>query len=47
MQKKSFGMFGGKEKTVKLLVDNRLAGVIIDRFEKTLCSYQQTKIISP
>ena len=27
--KKSFGMFGGKEQTVKLLVDNSLAGVII------------------
>ena len=34
--KKSFGMFGGKEKTVKLLVDNRLAGVIIDRFGKDI-----------
>lgn len=32
--KKSFGMFGGKEQQVKLLVDNRLAGVIIDRFGK-------------
>ena len=32
--KKSFGMFGGKEQMVKLLVDNRLAGVIIDRFGK-------------
>lgn len=32
--KKSFGMFGGKEQTVKLLVNNRLAGVIIDRFGK-------------
>mgnify|MGYP004628099729 CR=1 FL=1 len=30
--KKSFSMFGGKEKTVKLLVKNSLAGVIIDRF---------------
>ena len=34
--KKSFGMFGGKEKTVKLLVDNCLAGVIIDRFGKDI-----------
>ena len=34
--KKSFGMFGGKEKTVKLLVDNRLAGVVIDRFGKDI-----------
>ncbi len=32
--KKSFGMFGGKEQTVKLLVHNKLAGVIIDRFGK-------------
>lgn len=32
--KKSFGMFGGKEQQVKLLVDNSLAGVIIDRFGK-------------
>lgn len=32
--KKSFGMFGGKEQEVKLLVKNNLAGVIIDRFGK-------------
>lgn len=32
--KKSFGMFGGEEEHVKLLVDNDLAGVIIDRFGK-------------
>lgn len=32
--KKSFGMFGGKEQKVKLLVHNSLAGVIIDRFGK-------------
>ena len=32
--KKSFGMFGGEEKTVKLLVDHQLAGVIVDRFGK-------------
>lgn len=32
--RKSFGMFGGKEQQVKLLVDNSLAGVIIDRFGK-------------
>lgn len=32
--KKSFGMFGGKEQTVKLKVHNHLAGVIIDRFGK-------------
>ena len=32
--KKSFGMFGGDEEQVKLLVRNDLAGVIIDRFGK-------------
>jgi len=32
--RKSFGMFGGEEQTVKLLVDNSLAGVIVDRFGK-------------
>ena len=32
--KKSFGMFRGKEQKVKLLVENRFAGVIIDRFGK-------------
>lgn len=32
--KKSFGMYRGKEKMVKLLVHNRLAGVMIDRFGK-------------
>ena len=32
--RKSFGMFGGKEQNVRLLVDNELAGVIIDRFGK-------------
>lgn len=31
---KSFGMFGGEEQTVKLLVDNSLVGVILDRFGK-------------
>lgn len=34
--KKSFGMFGGKEQKVKLLVANNLAGVIIDRFGKNV-----------
>ena len=32
--KKSFGMFGGQEQSVRLLVANHLAGVIIDRFGK-------------
>ena len=34
--KKSFGMFGGKEQQVKLLVHNSLAGVMIDRFGKDI-----------
>lgn len=34
--KKSFGMFGGEEQTVRLLVDNSLAGVMIDRFGKDI-----------
>ena len=33
---KSFGMFGGNEEVVTLLVKNSLAGVIIDRFGKDL-----------
>lgn len=32
--KKSFGMFGGEEEKVKLLMLNSMAGVIIDRFGK-------------
>lgn len=32
--KKSFGMFGGEEEKVRLLVENRFAGIIIDRFGK-------------
>ena len=34
--KKSFGMFAGREQDVKLLVDNSLVGVIIDRFGKSV-----------
>lgn len=34
--KKSFGMFGGEEKSVKLLVENSFAGVMIDRFGKDI-----------
>lgn len=34
--KKSFGMFGGEEQQVKLLVHNSMAGVIIDRFGKDI-----------
>ena len=32
--KKMFGMFGGEEETVKILCQNRFAGVMIDRFGK-------------
>ncbi|MEF9942529.1 MAG: WYL domain-containing protein [Lachnospiraceae bacterium] len=32
--KKSFAMYGGKEETVKLLMDNCFVGVVIDRFGK-------------
>ncbi len=32
--RKSFGMFRGEEQQVKLFVNNRMAGVIIDRFGK-------------
>ena len=41
--KKSFGMFGGKEQTVKLLVKNSLAGVIIDRFGKNVILFLADK----
>lgn len=34
--KKSFGMYGGKEQQVKLLVHNSLAGVMVDRFGKDI-----------
>lgn len=34
--KKSFGMFGGEEQTVKLRMHNSLAGVVIDRFGKNV-----------
>lgn len=34
--KKSFGMYGGKEQMVKLLVHNSLVGVMIDRFGKDI-----------
>ena len=37
--KKSFGMFAGKEQTVKLLVKNSLAGVIVDRFGKDVMMF--------
>lgn len=34
--KKTFGMFGGEEQRVKLLCDNSLSGVMIDRFGKDI-----------
>ena len=34
--KKTFGMFGGEEQTVKLLCENTFAGVMIDRFGKDI-----------
>ena len=34
--KKSFGMYGGKEQDVKMLVENHLVGVMIDRFGKDI-----------
>ena len=37
--KNSFGMFGGKEQTVKLFVKNSLAGVIVDRFGKDVMMF--------
>lgn len=41
--KKSFGMFGGIEQGVKLLVTNDLAGVIIDRFGKDVMMIPEDK----
>ncbi|MDD3338846.1 MAG: WYL domain-containing protein [Lachnospiraceae bacterium] len=32
--RKNFAMFGGKEERVKLLMENQMAGVVIDRFGK-------------
>ena len=34
--RKSFGMYGGEEKSVKLEFENRLVGVVIDRFGKDI-----------
>ena len=43
--KKSFGMFRGKETSVKMLVNNSLAGVIIDRFiEEVLYEIENSNI---
>lgn len=32
--KKTFGMYGGRDETVSLVCENRLIGVILDRFSK-------------
>ena len=37
--KKSFGMFGGAEEKVKLLMHNNLTGVIVDRFGKDIMMF--------
>ncbi len=34
--KKTFGMFGGNEQEIKLMFDNKLIGVVIDRFGKDI-----------
>jgi len=34
--KKVFGMFGGKEEDIKLRVDNKIIGGVIDRFGKDI-----------
>ena len=34
--RKSFGMYGGEEQSVKLEFDNGLVGVVIDRFGKDI-----------
>lgn len=39
--KTTFGMFAGEEKWVKLLVSNKLAGVILDRFGKDVAMYPE------
>lgn len=38
---KMFGMFGGTEETVRLVCDNELIGVMIDRFGKEIPIYPQ------
>ncbi len=34
--KKNFGMFGGEERAVKLVFENEMVGVLIDRFGKDI-----------
>ena len=45
--KKTFGMFAGEEKTVQLLLDRSLTGVVIDRFgtDVALRSYDEDHIL--
>ena len=35
-ERKMFGMFDGREENVKLLCDNAMAGIMIDRFGKNI-----------
>lgn len=46
--KKTFGMFAGEEKTVQLLCDNSMTGVIIDRFgsDVALRPYDETHVLA-
>lgn len=42
-EKRTFGMFGGREETVTLLCGNSLAGVILDRFGRDVMMIPQGK----
>lgn len=44
--KKSFGMFSGEEELVKLVVDNNMAGVVIDRFGRDVTFLPKNKTTS-
>ena len=46
--KKNFGMFSGEEKTIQLLCDNTLLGVILDRFgnQTAIRSYDETHFLA-
>ena len=48
MSKKTFGMFAGNERTVQLLCDKALTGVIIDRFGKEVAirKYDENNILA-
>ena len=43
--RKHFGMFSGKEETVRIRFKNYLAGVVIDRFGKDV--HGEAKVLSP